>query len=437
LPATNPAYDVKGNLLFTPGAPAASDALVWDIDNHLSSYTKNGVTTTFTYDALGRRLEKTTGSNSTLFICAGQQVIEEYSLSGGSYSLERSYVYGTYVDDVIAKVEAPGSTGGSPSVLYYHSDRQFNVRGLTGSSGNILELYAYSPYGKQIIMNASGVERNVSAHDNNYGFTGRYLDVETGLWYFRARYFNVEMGRFISRDPLGYVDGMSLYNGYFAEGFGVDPSGLTDGWMHMQTDEEGAQMIQNYRDMSPEGPSVIDHFNPLIDRGDYIDNRKWFEKNYPHWTKFAIKNFSAEILSAITNEYCPSGETEIPNPTAYTVTPYFAGPSNISEGHLTRSPSRFTNETRHGDQPQSAFSADKILGSFVYEVRNIKVKYFKADGERLFAYGAEVVISDGLGFQPHDGYGYWLLGWWWAKPTPVIRAKWRIIGFGICPCEED
>ena len=237
--------------------------------------------------------------------------------------------------------------------------------------------------------------------------------------------------------PLGYIDGMSLYNGYFAEGFGVDPSGLTDGWMHMQTDEEGAQMIQNYRDMSPEGPSVIDHFNPLIDRGDYIDNRKWFEKNYPHWTKFAIKNFSAEILSAITNEYCPSGETEIPNPTAYTVTPYFAGPSNISEGHLTRSPSRFTNETRHGDQPQSAFSADKILGSFVYEVRNIKVKYFKADGERLFAYGAEVVISDGLGFQPHDGYGYWLLGWWWAKPTPVIRAKWRIIGFGICPCEED
>ena len=33
------------------------------------------------------------------------------------------------------------------------------------------------------------------------------------------------MGRFISRDPLGYVDGMGLYNGYFAEVFGVDPSG--------------------------------------------------------------------------------------------------------------------------------------------------------------------------------------------------------------------
>ena len=47
------------------------------------------------------------------------------------------------------------------------------------------------------------------------------------LWYFRARYFSDEMGRFISRDPLGYVDGFSLYGAYFAEGFGIDPWGTT------------------------------------------------------------------------------------------------------------------------------------------------------------------------------------------------------------------
>ena len=39
------------------------------------------------------------------------------------------------------------------------------------------------------------------------------------LWYFRARYFSDEMGRFITRDPLGYVDGFGLYGGYFAETF--------------------------------------------------------------------------------------------------------------------------------------------------------------------------------------------------------------------------
>ena len=45
------------------------------------------------------------------------------------------------------------------------------------------------------------------------------------VWYFRARYFSDELGRFISRDPLGFVDGYGLYNGYFAQRFLVDPSG--------------------------------------------------------------------------------------------------------------------------------------------------------------------------------------------------------------------
>ena len=253
-PTTNPAWDVKGNLQFTPGAPVASDALVWDIDNHLSSYTKNGITTTFTYDALGRRLEKTTGSSSTLFISSGHQVVEEYSLSGATYNLERSYVYGSYIDDVIAKIEAPGSTGGSSTVLYYHSDRQFNIRGLTDSNGAVKELYAYSPYGKQIILDASGVERTGSAHNNNYGYTGRRLDTETGLWYFRARYFSNEMGRFISRDPLGYVDGMSLYGGYFAQHFAFDPYGLD--WSFLASPEARRSYNEGRESMRQLGETI-------------------------------------------------------------------------------------------------------------------------------------------------------------------------------------
>lgn len=97
---------------------------------------------------------------------------------------------------------------------------------MTDSSGNIKELYAYTPYGKQCVLNSSGTEIGSSVYGNNYGFTGMYLDNETGLWYFRARYFSDELGRFISRDPKGYIDGMSLYGGYFAESFNLDPDGL-------------------------------------------------------------------------------------------------------------------------------------------------------------------------------------------------------------------
>ena len=59
----------------------------------------------------------------------------------------------------------------------------------------------------------------------DYGYTGRRYDQESGLWYFRARYFDTVMGRFISRDPLGYIDGMGLYNGYFGQYFTLDPEG--------------------------------------------------------------------------------------------------------------------------------------------------------------------------------------------------------------------
>ena len=119
--ANSVTYDAKGNT----NVDANGIVLVWDIDNHLKSH---GLVN-FTYDALGRRLEKSELANSTLFICDGQRVIEEYEDSGSGYALERSYVYGTYIDDIVAKIEAVNT----PTVLYYHTDRQFNVRGLTKS----------------------------------------------------------------------------------------------------------------------------------------------------------------------------------------------------------------------------------------------------------------------------------------------------------------
>ena len=90
-----------------------------------------------------------------------------------------------------------------------------------------------------------GKNRSTSAYGSAIGFTGRHLDNETDLYYFRARYYDTEQGRFISRDPAGYVDGMGLYNGYFAWSFMMDPSGETctpwrDGGFEIsQTDNVG------------------------------------------------------------------------------------------------------------------------------------------------------------------------------------------------------
>ena len=74
-------------------------------------------------------------------------------------------------------------------------------------------------------MSSLFVDRSSSNFDWEFRYTGRREDLETGLLYFRARYCHARLGRFISRDPLGYVDGMSLYRSYFVPN-GVDPSGL-------------------------------------------------------------------------------------------------------------------------------------------------------------------------------------------------------------------
>jgi RHS repeat-associated protein len=78
------------------------------------------------------------------------------------------------------------------------------------------------------VLAADGVTtRTSSLYGNQYGFTGRFEDKETKLWYFRARYYSGSLGRFVNRDPLGYVEGQNLYQAYFAPN-GYDPQGLCD-----------------------------------------------------------------------------------------------------------------------------------------------------------------------------------------------------------------
>jgi RHS repeat-associated protein len=107
---------------------------------------------------------------------------------------------------------------------FYHHNAQYSVSALTDSSSNVVERYGYDAYGRQLVMDGAGVVKT-TPRTQNYGFTGRELDNETGLWYFRARMYSDKLGRFVSRDPSGYVDGMGLYGGYFVPNK-LDYSGL-------------------------------------------------------------------------------------------------------------------------------------------------------------------------------------------------------------------
>jgi RHS repeat-associated protein len=106
----------------------------------------------------------------------------------------------------------------------YHRNQQYSIIGLTNAAGTLVERYSYTAYGTLGIYDANGTVRTTSTYANRYTYTGREYDPDLNLYHFRARWYDPSTGGFISRDPLGYVDGMSLYRGYFGVR-STDPNG--------------------------------------------------------------------------------------------------------------------------------------------------------------------------------------------------------------------
>ena len=113
------------------------------------------------------------------------------------------------------------------ATYYYHTDGLGSITELTDPSSNVIEKYSYDIFGNVIIKDAQGNVLSQSAVGNPYFFTARALDPETGLYYYRARYYNPKIGRFLQTDPVGYSAGINLY-AYCSNNpiNRTDPSGL-------------------------------------------------------------------------------------------------------------------------------------------------------------------------------------------------------------------
>jgi RHS repeat-associated protein len=93
---------------------------------------------------------------------------------------------------------------------------------ITDSEMGQIEQNRYTAYGKRVLDYGDSSGRSIIGLTT--GFTGRALDEETGLMYYRNRMYAPQTGTFVSRDQLGYVDGQSLYRAYFAPNK-MDPLG--------------------------------------------------------------------------------------------------------------------------------------------------------------------------------------------------------------------
>ena len=197
--ATTLTYDADGNLL-ADGAYTYS----YDEENRLVSITRDSdsaVVGQYLYDAPGRRVQKIADpagvSSTTVYYYDDKRTIEEQT--GGA--TQATYVYGNYVDEILT-MDRGGQT------YYYHRNALWSVEAVTDGSASAVERYAYDAYGSVAVSDGSftPVAPNAwatphSAIGNPWSFTGRQLDEEAGLYFYRARYYDAAEGRFLQVDP--------------------------------------------------------------------------------------------------------------------------------------------------------------------------------------------------------------------------------------------
>jgi RHS repeat-associated protein len=201
------AYDDNGNLVSRSGPTTGVTIYTWNARNQLIAISGPSVSASFRYDAMGRRIEKTVNGVSTGFIYDGDQAVAE--LKGSAVDV--AYHAGLQIDEVLARY----SSAGDRTLL---TDALGSVIAQAKADHSMETFYAYSPYGRTTTL---GVDDG-----NPLQFTGREND-GTGLYYYRARYYDPVLKRFISDDPIGIAGGTNLYAYVGGNPVSrIDPSGL-------------------------------------------------------------------------------------------------------------------------------------------------------------------------------------------------------------------
>jgi len=196
-------YDNNGNLLND-----LRNNYTYDINNRLIKLDNSEInrTTTFTYGPLGNRVTTTHNGNTTHHIYQGTNIIQDRN-TDGTASL-REFIPDLAMIDYTDLGDQPEETS---EVLYYLQDVLGSTIALTDEQGIIVEYYAYEPYGKTIITDNQNNPLPTSAYGNPYMWTGQHYNPDYDLYLFPARTYSIDLGRFIQQDPLGYIDGMNLY----------------------------------------------------------------------------------------------------------------------------------------------------------------------------------------------------------------------------------
>lgn len=229
----NYAYDANGNLSQKMPKDASKNAFVYSyssknqlvqvqiLEKPLGQVIKQ---VNYSYDVLGRRMQKTvwdrqnqTDPKKTFtrrYVYDGDNILAEYD---GSNSLLARYTYSPLMPDDVLSADISSSgvmadLAKTSGKFYYLKDALGTVTDIADTNGSIVQRYDYESFGKlRGVTDESGVNITTTpVLSTSFTFTGREWDEEAGLYYYRARYYDPNIGRFIQKDPHPGVTGLPV-----------------------------------------------------------------------------------------------------------------------------------------------------------------------------------------------------------------------------------
>ncbi len=188
-------FDTRGNVIEERNGikPSGVTRYEYNLQNQLIKITRNNQVTEYTYDPIGRRVEKKDAFGATRFLWADNLLIQE-----SRNALKKTFIYEP-------QSFKPSAIFMDDTIYHYHLDVNQQVKEITNNNGELVWKFEHTSYGKR-------AKESVGEIENNLRGNGQYYDTESGLIYNGERYFNPAIGRYISQKTNSQSSPLNHYH---------------------------------------------------------------------------------------------------------------------------------------------------------------------------------------------------------------------------------